>query len=50
MMIQKNFDSTLPASHTMKLMFSVPQDSPLANIKQVSVLQCGAKIPRRETR
>jgi hypothetical protein len=38
MTIQKNFDSTLPASHTMKLSFSVPPDSPLANIQQVSVL------------
>jgi hypothetical protein len=36
--IQKNFDSTLPASHTMKLSFSVRPDSPLANLKQVSVL------------
>jgi hypothetical protein len=39
MTIQKNFDGTLPASHTMKLMFAVPQDSPLGNIKQISVLQ-----------
>lgn len=38
MTIQKNFDSTLPASHTMKLRFSVQPDSPFANIKQVSVL------------
>jgi len=38
MTIQKNFDNTLPASHTMKLSFSVPPDSPLANIQQVSVL------------
>ncbi len=36
--IQKNFDSTLPASHTIKLRFSVKPDSPLANIKQVNVL------------
>jgi hypothetical protein len=36
--IQKNFDSTLPASHTIKLHFSVKPDSPLANIKQVNVL------------
>jgi hypothetical protein len=39
MTIQKNFDSTLPASHTMKLQFSARPDSPLANIKQISVLQ-----------
>lgn len=39
MTVQKNFDGTLPASHTMKLMFTVPQDSPLGNIKQISVLQ-----------
>ncbi|MGH6800553.1 MAG: hypothetical protein ACRECZ_03890, partial [Methylocella sp.] len=39
MTLQKNFDGTLPASHTVKLMFAVPQDSPLGNIKQISVLQ-----------
>jgi len=39
MTVQKNFDGTLPASHTMKLIFTVPQDSPLGNIKQISVLQ-----------
>jgi len=39
MMLQKNFDGTLPASHTMKLVFAVPQDSPLGNIKQISVVQ-----------
>jgi hypothetical protein len=39
MTIQKNFDGTLPASHTLKLRFAVPQDSPLGNIKQISVLQ-----------
>jgi hypothetical protein len=39
MTVQKNFDGTLPASHTMKLMFAVPQDSPLGNIEQISVLQ-----------
>jgi hypothetical protein len=39
MTIQKNFDGTLPASHTMKLIFAVPQDSPLGNIKQISVVQ-----------
>jgi hypothetical protein len=39
MTVQKNFDGTLPASHTMKLTFTVPQDGPLGNIKQISVLQ-----------
>ncbi|MGA7383334.1 MAG: hypothetical protein WBW81_01140 [Methylocella sp.] len=39
MTIQKNFDGTLSASHTIKLKFTVPQDSPLGNIKQISVLQ-----------
>ncbi|HXN88126.1 MAG TPA: hypothetical protein VN890_02030 [Methylocella sp.] len=39
MTIQKNFDGTLPASHTLKLRFAVPQDSLLGNIKQISVLQ-----------
>ncbi len=39
MTIQKNVDGTLPASHTLKLMFAVPQDSPVGNIKQISVLQ-----------
>jgi hypothetical protein len=39
MTLQKNFDTTLPASHTMKLIFAVPQDSPVGNIKQISVLQ-----------
>ena len=38
MTLQKNFDSSLPASHTIKLNFSVPAGSPLANIKQVTVL------------
>lgn len=37
--IQKNFDSTLPASHTVKLVFVSPSDGPLGNIKQVSSLQ-----------
>jgi hypothetical protein len=39
MTIQKNFDGTLPASHTVTLTFAIPQDSPLGNIKQISVLQ-----------
>ena len=38
MAIQKNFDSTLPASHIIKLNFTMRPDSPLANVKQVSVL------------
>ena len=46
MTIQKNFDSTLPASHTIKLSFTMRPDSPLANVKQVSV-QFGAKKLRR---
>jgi hypothetical protein len=37
--IQKNFDGTLAASHTMKLLFAVPQDSPLGNIMQIGILQ-----------
>ncbi len=37
--IQKNFDATLPASHTVKLVFVSPSDGPLGNIKQVSSLQ-----------
>jgi hypothetical protein len=43
--IQKNFDSTLPASHTIKLRFSVRPGSPLANIKQVNVLLRRADSP-----
>lgn len=39
MTMQKNFDGTLPASHTMKLVFSVPPDSLLGNIKQISAVQ-----------
>ncbi|HUI21350.1 MAG TPA: hypothetical protein VLZ74_09935 [Methylocella sp.] len=38
MTIQKNYDSTLPASHTIKLSFSARPGGPLVNIKQVSVL------------
>ncbi|HXW70409.1 MAG TPA: hypothetical protein VEK34_03040 [Methylocella sp.] len=38
MLIEKNFDKTLPASHTIKLRFSVPADAPLANLKQANVL------------
>ena len=39
MIIQKNLDTTLPASHTMKLRFTTQPNSPLANIRQISVLQ-----------
>ncbi|MGH6794436.1 MAG: hypothetical protein ACREDD_01580 [Methylocella sp.] len=39
MTLQKNFDATLPASHTVKLMFAMPHDGPLGNIKQISVVQ-----------
>lgn len=48
MVIQKNFDSSLPASHTIKLNFSVPAASPLANIKQVSVLMRREDTPTGE--
>jgi hypothetical protein len=37
--IQKNFDSTLSASHTVKLVFTVGDGSPLGNIRQISALQ-----------
>ncbi len=39
MTFQKNFDSTLPASHTMKLQFTEPQGGPLGNVQQISVPQ-----------
>lgn len=39
MMFQKNFDSTLPASHTLKLRFSIPPESELGGVKQISVPQ-----------
>jgi hypothetical protein len=39
MMFQKNFDSTLPASHTLKLRFSIPPESALGGVKQISVPQ-----------
>ena len=48
MVIQKNFDSSLPASHTIKLNFSVPAGSPLANIKQVTVLMRREDTPTGE--
>jgi hypothetical protein len=37
--LQKNFDSSLPASHTMKIQFVEPADSPLGGIEQISVPQ-----------
>ncbi|HET6378404.1 MAG TPA: hypothetical protein VFG05_08895 [Methylocella sp.] len=37
--LQKNYDRTLPASHTVKIVFTVPSGSPLANIKQITGLQ-----------
>jgi hypothetical protein len=39
MTFQKNLDSTLPASHTMKLRFVVQPDSALGNVKQINVFQ-----------
>ncbi len=48
MVLQKNFDNSLPASHTIKLNFSVPAASPLANIKQVSVLMRREDTPTGE--
>jgi hypothetical protein len=37
--IQKNFENTLPASHTVKVSFAVAPESPLGNIKQISGVQ-----------
>lgn len=37
--LQKNFDSSLPASHTMKIQFTEPADSPLGGVQQISVPQ-----------
>ena len=48
MILQKNFDSTLPASHTIKVRLLVPPDSPLANLKQVNVLMRSEEIPAGE--
>ncbi|VFU07717.1 hypothetical protein [Methylocella tundrae] len=39
MTLQKNFDSSLPASHTMKIQFTEPADSPLGGVQQISVPQ-----------
>ncbi|WP_051953335.1 hypothetical protein [Methylocapsa aurea] len=38
-MLQKNLDSTLPASHTMNVRFVVPPGGPLGNIQQINVPQ-----------
>ncbi len=37
--VQKNFDATLPASHTVRLSFTLAAESPLGGIKQISALQ-----------
>jgi hypothetical protein len=39
MTLQKNFDGSLPASHTMKVQFSEAADSPIGPIQQISVPQ-----------
>ncbi|ACK49975.1 hypothetical protein Msil_1006 [Methylocella silvestris BL2] len=39
MTLQKNFDSSLPASHTMKIQFIEGADSPLGSVQQISVPQ-----------
>ncbi len=39
MTFQKNSDATLPASHTMKLNFTLAPGGPLADIQQISVPQ-----------
>ncbi|WP_407338530.1 hypothetical protein [Methylocapsa polymorpha] len=39
MTFQKNFDATLPASHTLKLNFVIAPGSPLTDIQQISVPQ-----------
>ncbi len=44
MTFQKNFDSTLPASHTMKLQFTEPQGGPLGNVQQISVQQMRREV------
>ncbi|MGA2638430.1 hypothetical protein [Methylocella sp.] len=37
--LQKNFDGSLPASHTMKIQFTEAPDGPLGAIQQISVPQ-----------
>jgi hypothetical protein len=39
MLLQKNTDATLPASHTIELRFTPAADSPIASIKQIDVPQ-----------
>lgn len=39
LIIQKNFDSTLSASQTVKLVFALADDGPLGNIRQIGALQ-----------
>jgi hypothetical protein len=39
MTFQKNLDSTLPASHTIKLRFAIPPGSALGSVKQINVMQ-----------
>jgi hypothetical protein len=39
MIFQKNFDATLSASHTVKLVFSPSADSPVGTIKEIRVPQ-----------
>ncbi len=39
MIFQRNLDQTLPASHTIKILFKPQADSPTGTIKQISVLQ-----------
>jgi hypothetical protein len=42
MIFQKNFDATLSASHTLKLIFSPAADSPTGTIKEIRVPQMRA--------
>lgn len=39
MSFQKNFDATLPASHTMKLDFATPPGGPFPDVQQINVPQ-----------
>ncbi len=40
---QKNFDGSLPASHTIKIQFTEGADRPLGNVQQISVPQMRAE-------
>jgi hypothetical protein len=42
MIFQKNFDATLSASHTLKLIFSPASDSPTGTVKEIRVPQMRA--------